>query len=985
MLQTQLVDIVFSVGADTKTDDKNTVLTKFSAISNSRVDRVGALMPRGGVTQKALTSSLIPTAGPGPGFGSVASRAISAHLKDGTAWRVTSEGAKVLGSEVRGDAVRRYLGNALSRRMSSAVGGDRICTAWGDTVDGLFIMTVTVQTLDGESISQTIKYVAAAITNIAVVYCTSQFYVIYETSTGGGTLFAERANATETGGLSSVTWTPPAAGSKIWDVDADSQYIYLCYVNGASVNPSIQRITPTGALFSTTTTTPTSGLVADAKAIACRVLTGYSTGAVLALTVVSNTPAQRLLFFTSALVQVGATVTVSTSVSTPTQCWIAQRDSTSLSVGASGRPSGSYTEVAHSRALYVNGTGITTNRIEIHNYNHITKPVYLDDKLYCVVDSITVPTYGSQALLEMVSTSSISDPGFVFGASRNLGNQEICPVRALPNVQVSGTRYYFPVCFVGSVTSLSANAPASNTITRVQSGLQNQASLLILDQSKYTTKLIDTSSQQSLLVGSVGRHASSYRQIAAPWPELGIETGTSLRLDVNTAPTVPFTGTVSCVFAKVLTLADGSVYRLYSPIFTALLSAAAIRYTISNTDLLLAGGGESSVCSIEFYKTEPDGTVFYFANTYASAGTRTDDVSNTALLAGRLAEINANELYPEVMAGVRTAVKWKSRLAAVVADKPTVVKFDKPSTYPQGTTFADGLEVEVGSEGGDITALGSMDSALYIFKSNSILTLYGDPAGATGENGSLSIPTLLKQGLGTPDPRSIILTPKGLMFNSQKGFYLILRNQEFAFIGDGPYASRTVTITGADVDVTQSEVYFSYTDGSIWVYNYDTNQWYKWQVVDAARGVAVYESALSGSSDAGYWEYSKTTTVDQPVTGSPVEFTQSWTTGWIRTSNIRGYQRARRVYFVGACTKACTLTLEVYVDYGTTAVQTFTLPLTVTDPLQIDLHLKVQKCESIRFKFTTDKAGLTLSGGTLELGIKQGRDHSRSSGSNVGG
>ena len=84
----------------------------------------------------------------------------------------------------------------------------------------------------------------------------------------------------------------------------------------------------------------------------------------------------------------------------------------------------------------------------------------------------------------------------------------------------------------------------------------------------------------------------------------------------------------------------------------------------------------------------------------------------------------------------------------------------------------------------------------------------------------------------------------------------------------------------------------------------------------------------------------------------------------------------------GSCTLACNLKVQVFVDYGSTPVQEFNFNIVPQDVLQLDLHLAVQKCESMSLRFLTDKAGLSLSGGTLEVGLKQGPDKSRSSSSN---
>ena len=977
MLQSQLVDLVFTSGADTKTDNKNTLYTSFTEMKNSRTDLLGAVRPRGGITENILASTQeIPEAG--DSFGVVANDEFNVQYSKGVSWRVTSTSETVSGSELRGDVSRQVLGNNSSRQVASAIGGGEICTAWLDTASTSTYLVVSLQTTSGETIVQEFVSGIGVPSKLVVCYANSRFYVIYQNADSGGTFYGLIITKAETGVIGGVTWTgKPASGAAIWDADSDGTFIYLYTAPGVTTTPSLYKITPSGSSFTTSAPVAVAtGIVGGVTALSCTTLTSFATGAVVAVTGASESSSAYLQFFNNSLTQVGATKSTATVTGFPRQGWLAQKDTTNLSWGFVG-PTGTNQEIRHNRLTYASVGDSVASVTAINSYfNLLTKPAYIDNRLMGYADTATVATYGSQAIVDLSLNSATVDPAYLLGVSKNLGAHTVIS-RPLPKVLVDGSDYYFPVAYIGAVLAIASTDPAAGAITRAQITPQIRSSLVKVDQSKYPTKMIDSSQQQGLAIGSVPRPASAYRQIAHPWPELGIDLGAG-RVDVAAGS---FTGTVSCVFAKVLTFPDGSVYRSYGPIFTADLAAQAIRYTLTANDFSTTGHFASAQQTIEFYKTEQNGTIFYKAAD-AVVGTTIDAVTDTTLILGRLADINGNELYPEPPPGIRCGVKWKDRLAVVGADSPNVIKFEKPAVAPQGTSFADGLELAMDSEGGGITALGAMDSALYVFKKNLIATVYGDPAGATGDNGTLSVPTILRNGLGTEDPRSVILTPRGLMFNSQKGFYIILRNQEWQFAGSGPYADRSVLLTGATIDIEQAEVYFSYEDGSIWAYNYESNQWYKWLATDTIKGIAMHNHTLVGSSDFGYWEYSKGATVDEREGEADREIPQTYRTGWIRTSHIRGYQRVKRAYFTGQCLQSCTLTIDIYVDNSTTSVQTFTFNLTPADPIQLDMHLAVQKCEAMQFKFTTNKAGLVLSGGTLDFGVKQGPDKSRTSASN---
>jgi hypothetical protein len=983
MIQTQLVDIKFDASVTTKTDDKNTLYTSFTEMKNSRTDLLSAVRPRGGVTESIL-SSPTQTGLSGAGFGVAANSQYEIHLNKGSAWRITDASESVSGTELRGSVSRQALGDSSQVKVSADTSGTTICTAWadGNLSDGGSRLCVQLQTLAGQVIVQeSVRLPAEIISQLAVLYVGTTYYIVLTTETSGNTWYAYRVSTDETGALTSVTWaSAPAAASVVWDAATDGTAVYLCYATSGSADMTLSRTVPAGSTWPSpaTSVTVTSSFGTAVTAVSLNDTTGFqSTTLGLVAAGASN---GFLRFYNSSLSQIGASVAAFSISGTPDNCWLAQRNASIVAFGFTEASFSPY--ICRHQRYYYNLPTVTSSRDPDTNYQFTlaAAPWYQDDQLMFLTDTFTASTYGSQMIANAILTTAQMDPAFALGISKNLGYENgYQPV--LPKPLYIGNTIVIPACFVGSVESLALIPPADDTITSTFIDAAIQASLITIDLSKYPDKFLDGSNRQGVLIGSVPRHVASYRQIASPWPEPAI-TNEAGRLEVNTLPSTTFSGTVSCVFAKVLTFPDGTVYRLYGQIYTALFSHSAFEYTLTSDDFSTPGWPSSAKKTIEFYKTTENGTIFYLAATHIQAGNTIDDVLDDVLVGNRLADINGNELYPETAPGVRAITAWKDRLVVLGADSGTVLKFDKPSNTPQGTYFADGLELDVGTEGGDVTALGSMDSALYIFKRNLIMTCYGDPPGATGEGGSLSVPTVIKQGIGTEDPRSVILTPLGLMFNSQKGFYLIMRNQELQFVGTGPYSDRQVVLTGSAIDEDQTEVYFSYADGSIWAYNYGTSQWYKWLVADTLRGISTGSGTLVGCTDFGYLEYSQSATVDTREGVGTRQIPQTYTTGWLRTNSIRGYQRIKRAYFTGAVAGDTDLQLDVYTDYQATPVQTFNFTLTAVDPLNLDLHLKVQKCEAMRFKFTTTKAMLTLSGGTLEFGVKSGTDMSRTSATN---
>ena len=103
-----------------------------------------------------------------------------------------------------------------------------------------------------------------------------------------------------------------------------------------------------------------------------------------------------------------------------------------------------------------------------------------------------------------------------------------------------------------------------------------------------------------------------------------------------------------------------------------------------------------------------------------------------------------------------------------------------------------------------------------------------------------------------------------------------------------------------------------------------------------------------------------------------------YSTGWLKVSDVGGFQRCYRLYVLGGkATTAQDIIIKVYNDYDdVTPTQTKTFAIAAGDPLNFELHVKQQKCESIRFTLEEDtnvnNGYLELNGLSIQVGIKQG-------------
>jgi hypothetical protein len=106
--------------------------------------------------------------------------------------------------------------------------------------------------------------------------------------------------------------------------------------------------------------------------------------------------------------------------------------------------------------------------------------------------------------------------------------------------------------------------------------------------------------------------------------------------------------------------------------------------------------------------------------------------------------------------------------------------------------FNDALTVPVPREGGDITGLAFLNETLIVFKETAIYALAGDGFDNAGGGSNFGPARLLASDVGAVSHEAIGLTPAGLVFKSNKGWYLLNRGWSASYIG-APVATTTAT------------------------------------------------------------------------------------------------------------------------------------------------------------------------------------------------
>jgi len=414
------------------------------------------------------------------------------------------------------------------------------------------------------------------------------------------------------------------------------------------------------------------------------------------------------------------------------------------------------------------------------------------------------------------------------------------------------------------------------------------------------------------------------------------------------------------------------------------------------------------------WRTLAGGSVYYRLGPTSAitpddgAVTFVDNASDATVAAYELLYTNGGQLGSVCPPSARLVCTHKNRVFFAGCDDPGVIYYSTEYLdQTEAPRFNDEFTIRC-DEGGEITAIASLDDKLVIFKANAIYVVFGDFPNESGNFASLSLPQLVAADVGAVGAGAVARIPAGLTFQSEQGIMLLTRGLEVMRIGD---AIRDSELTRFDSVTTPRRIISSLvhpTDGEVRFYqesdtayakalihNYIMGQW----SVDVHQdtpsvgnseggtaGAVVYDGAVhlayvgeSGNGDAVGVE-SRTLYSDY---GNSVTLTAG--TAWLRLSGIQHYQR---IWMVQALSEAMNanaqLSMTVYTDYETANSISYSAMDLGTSGTTDARFPKVaqyrarlpagrQRAQSIRIVFSVANGdsgglGLVLKGIALEIG-----------------
>lgn len=380
-----------------------------------------------------------------------------------------------------------------------------------------------------------------------------------------------------------------------------------------------------------------------------------------------------------------------------------------------------------------------------------------------------------------------------------------------------------------------------------------------------------------------------------------------------------------------------------------------------------------------------------------------DTQSDAAILGNSLIYTTGGVIENIAAPGTDNMALYKSRLVLVDSEDRNLLWFSKQVIQGVPVEMSDLFTIYVApttaAQGntGPITALGVLDDKLIIFKKDAIYYLTGNGPDNTGINNDFSEPVFITATVGCTNQQSIVFMPQGLMFQSDKGIWLLGRDLSTSYIGaQVENFNQDLVQSSVNVPAT-NQVRFTLSSGITLMYDYYFGQWGTFTNVPAISST-LYQSLHTYIDSFGR--------AFQESPGSYLDGSKpvlmSFTTSWLNLAGLQGFERAYFFYLLGVYLTPHKLQLQIAYDYNSSPTQSSIITPSNFTPNwggeqlwgsgggwggegNVEQHrvfLQKQKCQAFQItlnelydpsKGVAAGAGLTLSGLNCIVGMKDGK------------
>lgn len=389
-------------------------------------------------------------------------------------------------------------------------------------------------------------------------------------------------------------------------------------------------------------------------------------------------------------------------------------------------------------------------------------------------------------------------------------------------------------------------------------------------------------------------------------------------------------------------------------------------------------------------------------NTAVDSITYVDTKSDAQIIGNQLIYTTGGVIENIAYPGSDATTLYKSRMVIIDSEDKNLLWFSKQVIENVPVEPSDLFTLYVaptaGAQGstGVNTALSAMDDKLIIFKRNAIYYITGTGPDNTGANNDFSEPNYITSVAGCTNPQSIVFMPQGIMFQSDKGIWLLGRDLSTNYIGAPVEQYNSATVVAAINVPGTNQVRFTLDDGVTLMYDYYYGQWGTFASIPGITSTLYQNLHTYINSRGSVFQETVASYLDG---SSPV--LMSFTTGWMSLAGLQGFERAYFFYLLGTYLSPHKLSIGIAYDFDPSINQLVSAvpsnfnpayglepgPYGSGDPYggvsnveQFRVFMDRQKCQA--FQITLNEiydpshggvagAGLTLSGINLVVGAKK--------------
>lgn len=1021
------VSINFSSGLDTKSDSKQVLIGKFLQLKNSVFGTDGLLKKRNGYgllsTLPIVPDYITTLNGNLTGVGS----AITAYSEAQKQW--VSKGT----IEPVDLSVLPLIHNSVNHLECDSAISDSglICTVYVESNGSTFpIYYAIADATTGQNIvAPTIIAPTSGVADLLdpQVFIVGQYFVIVFTTDIAGTFHLQYTSisiANPTTAIPAVELATLDAGSGGWGGISYANALYLgCYTTSGGAAVKVIKLTASAAAIGGAASTPRSF--------------AGEVGTLFSLCTDITTPSNPTIYVTYATVGSIKTVAVDQNLFTilsPTSIVTSGSPASLVSTAINGictifyEVTNTYSFAPFNASNYIAKRTITqagtvspaagsaaSGTVVIRSVNLASKAVLIDNQTYFLTIFTSLAYQSTYFLIR--GDSLAATPKIIAKLAYGNAELDLTSTRNYSTLQnIDGS---LQVAYLVKDLVTSANKGTAVPAGTQVAGIYTQSGINLARFDIDTTKIYSSEIANNLnLTGGFMWQYDGYLPVEYGfhlYPEAITATWSATGGNIHAQPDGA-TNTNAYYYQVTYEWSDnqGNIYK----------SAPSIPLAITTTGVLSTGSivvkvptlrltqKTANPIKIVIYRWSVAQQIYYQVTSISAPvlnSTTVDNISFTDILAD--ATILGNSILYTTGGVVENVAPpaisaltlFDNRLWYINSENRNVLGYSKQVIQSTPVETSDLFTVYVapttGVQGpgtGPSRAICGMDDKLIIFKDNAIYYINGTGPDITGANSQYSQPTFITAAVGCSNPDSIIVIPSGIMFQSNKGIWLLGRDLSTTYIG-APVEAYNADIVRSVVSVPgTTQVRLRLTSGIVLMFDYYYNQW------GTFNGVAGISSVIYQELDTFINAYGQ---VMQETPGLYLDNTTpvllGFTTSWISLAGLQGYERFYHGLLLGTYYTPFKLNMGLAYDYNSNPSQYVEVtpdnhttnygddsPYGDGTPyggpgnvFEARFFPEIQKCETFQISMqeiydpsygVQAGAGLTLSGLNLIVGVKKG-------------